>query len=117
GGGKALDAAIADPRLRAVVTCYGRLTTDAALLRPMQASVLALMAGKDEGSSPQTHRAFRGAMAEAGKELAGLHVFEGSDHGFMNPSPQSKPAKDDGANAEEAWRLIEEYLAAELGRP
>jgi len=114
GGGYALDAAIADPRLRAVVTCYGRLTTDPALLAPMKASVLGLYAGLDEGNPPGTLAAFRKAMAKAGKRLAGLHVYEGAAHGFMNPAPDAKPTAADEKAREDGWRRIEEYLAAEL---
>src|SRR5207244_2629902 len=47
GGGYALDAARRDSRLRAVVTCYGRLTTDPALLSGLNASVFGVFAGKD----------------------------------------------------------------------
>ena len=36
----------ADRRISAVVICYGRLVTDAERLRPLQASVLGIFAGK-----------------------------------------------------------------------
>src|SRR5438067_8664844 len=54
GGGYALDAPVRDPRLKAGVTCYGRLTTDPQWLRPLQAPVLGIFAGNDEGITPQT---------------------------------------------------------------
>lgn len=114
GGGYALDAARADSRLKAVVICYGRLTTEAELLKSLNASVLALMAGRDEGNPASTREAFREAMTQAGKTLAGLHVFETSDHGFMNPLPDARPGPDDEANREQAWKLIEEFFAREL---
>jgi carboxymethylenebutenolidase len=113
GGGYALDAALADPRIKAVVTCYGRLTTDPALLKQMDAAVLALMAGKDEGNGPETREAFRDAMKTAGKRLT-LEVFDGCDHGFMNPPPKvGLNAAEVKAN-ERAWARITEFLAAEL---
>jgi carboxymethylenebutenolidase len=113
GGGYALDAAIADPRLRAVVTCYGRVTTDAAQLAQMKASVLVIMAGKDEGNPPTTRQTFSEAMKKAGKQLT-LEVFDKCDHGFMNPVASAKPTKDDKEALVEAWRHIETFFAARL---
>jgi carboxymethylenebutenolidase len=114
GGGYALDAARADPRLKAVVTCYGRLTTDPALLKSMDAAVLALMAGKDEGNGPETREAFRDAMKTAGKRLT-LHVFDGCDHGFMNPPPKVELNTAEVKANEDAWQRITQFLTAELG--
>lgn len=111
GGGYALDAAVADPRIRGVVTCYGRVTTDAEVLAPMQASVLGLYAGLDEGNPPETLEAFRKAMAKAGKRLAGLHVLAGASHGFMNPTPEARPTPADEKARALGWRYLEEYLA------
>lgn len=116
GGGYALDTAVRDRRLRAVVTCYGRLTTDAALLKPMRAAVLCLCAGKDEGNPPETREAFQAAMRAAGKRLDGPHVFAAADHGFLNPPPEPGEAPPDRAAVAEAWRRIERFLAAELTR-
>src|SRR5262249_52224013 len=112
GGGYALDGALKDSRLRAVVTCYGRLATDPVLLAPLHASVLGIFAEKDEGISGQTIEQFRAAMRKAGKRVAGLHVYDGCEHGFLNPSdkPQLTPA------ARDAWDKIEQFLAAELQR-
>lgn len=115
GGGYALDTAMADERIKAVVTCYGRLTTDPVQLRKMDASVLALMAGKDEGNPPVTREAFRAAMAEAGRKLS-LHVFEECDHGFMNPLPGVKVTEADDKANERAWELITEFFDSELSR-
>ena len=107
GGGYALDAARADGRLRAVVVCYGRLVTDARLLAPLRASVLGIFAGKDEGISPQTVEQFRAAMVKASKRVAGVHVYEGCAHGFMETSAAAEAAA-------EAWKAIESYFAEEL---
>ena len=116
GGGHALDAAVADPRLRAVVTCCGRLMTDTAALASLNASVLGLFGGLDEGISPQTISQFRAAMEKAGKRLAGIHVYPSCGHGFMDPSvPQTSGAAADEARTD-AWTRIQNYLAAELNR-
>ncbi len=114
GGGYALDAALQDSRLRAVVTCYGRLTTDPALLAPLQASVLGIFAGRDEGIAPETIEQFRTAMRRAGKRLAGIHVYPECGHGFMNPEDPGVPGKDAGRATADAWGKTEAFLAAEL---
>ncbi|MFO0877084.1 MAG: dienelactone hydrolase family protein [Gemmataceae bacterium] len=115
GGGYALDAAIADPRIAAVITCYGRLTTDPALLGKMKASVLAIMAARDEGNPPETLAAFSNAMKEAGRSLEGPVLFE-VDHGFMNP-PGREPTKEEADAAEKAWSRIEQFLGERLASP
>lgn len=114
GGGNALDAAIADSRLRAVVVCYGRLVTDAKLLTPLRASVLGIFAGKDEGISPATIEQFGAAMRKAGKRVAGLEVYAGCDHGFLDPpgGAASDPAV--AKAVARAREKIDAYLAAEL---
>lgn len=116
GGGYALDTARGDRRLRAAITCYGRLVTDAELLRPMRAAVLCLCAGKDEGNPPETREAFRQAMHASGRRLDGPHVFAAAEHGFLNPSPHTESPAPDPATVEQAWQVIERFLAAELPR-
>ncbi len=112
GGGYALDAAIADSRLRTAVICYGRLTTDPARLAPLHASILGIFAGKDEGISAGTIERFRAAMQKAGKRLAGVHVFPDSPHGFMNP--ENRPDGNGEREAQEAWFHIYDHLKQEL---
>ena len=116
GGGYALDAARADGRLRAVVICYGRLVTDANLLVSLKASVLGIFAGKDVGIPSETIEQFRTAMRKAGKRVAGLHVCEGCEHGFMDPADSTEARPGDAAATAKAWDKIESYLAEELER-
>jgi carboxymethylenebutenolidase len=111
GGGYALDLAVREPRVRAVVTCYGRLTTDPKVLAPLRASVLGVFAGKDEGITAQTRDRFEAAMKSAGKRVAGLHVYPDCGHGFLDPRSEA-PA----AARTDAWRKIEGYLRDELGK-
>jgi carboxymethylenebutenolidase len=114
GGGYALDAALRDRRLRAVVTCCGRLTTDTALLVPLNASVLGIFGGKDEGITPPTIAQFRAVMDKAGKRIAGIHIYPACGHDFMDPSaPPGTAAAMDEARAD-AWTKIRNYLADEL---
>jgi carboxymethylenebutenolidase len=114
GGGYALDGAINDERLRAVVVCYGRLRTDPKTLARIKSSVLGIFAGNDQGISPETIKRFQKAMAKAGKRLAGAHVIPGVPNGFMDSaSPYlSRPAPP--AAITEAWRRIDEYFDKEL---
>ena len=116
GGGYALDAAIRDSRLHAVVTCYGRLTTDAKLLAPLNASVLAVFADKDKGIPPETIEQFRAAMNKADKRIAGLRVYGECGHGFLDPANWATYGKPKPEDVENAWELIEHYLYDELKR-
>src|SRR5438105_1064345 len=115
GGGYALDAALHDARLRALVTCYGRLTTDATLLAPLQASVLGIFAGKDEGISPETIAQFQAAMQQAGKRIA-VHIYPTCGHGFMDPTSPVPTGPSAPEAMADAWKQIETHLAAELKR-
>ncbi len=106
GGGYALDAAVRDPRVRAAVVCYGRLTTDAEALAPLRASVLGVFAGEDVGIPPETVARFEAAMRKAGKRLA-AHTYPDRKHGFMNAP---------GTETDDAWAKIESFLDDELLR-
>jgi carboxymethylenebutenolidase len=114
GGGYALDAAIADPRLHAVVVCYGRLTTDAELLASLQAPVLGIFAGQDEGITPQTIEQFRAAMTKAGKRVAGLHVYPKCPKDFLDPKGASAPQSPEAEARADTRAKIEAFLDAEL---
>ncbi len=116
GGGYALDAATHDPRLKAVVVCYGRLITDPALLAPLKASVLGLFAGKDEGISAETIESFRRAMADAGKRVAELRVYPKCGPGFMNPKPSPNDVPAPPEDVADAWARVQTFLDAELKR-
>jgi carboxymethylenebutenolidase len=114
GGGYALDCAIHDPRIRAVVVCYGRLPTEPKRLTNLSGSVLGIFAEKDEGISADTRKRFENAMRKAGKRLAGLHVLKGVGNGFMDPDSPYREGPPSTAAATEAWRRIDDYLAVEL---
>jgi carboxymethylenebutenolidase len=116
GGGYALDAALDDRRLRAVVTCYGRLTTDPRLLAPMRASVLGIFGAEDEGITAETIGQFRTAMRKAGKRVSGLHVYRKCGHGFMTPEPSATRTPAVTRATADAWDKIEIFLRQELGQ-
>jgi carboxymethylenebutenolidase len=114
GGGYALDAALADRRLHAVVVCYGRLTTDSGLLTPLNASVLGIFADRDEGITPETIRQFVAAMDRAGKHVSGIHVMPNSEPGFMDPSNSTGSGSRAAEARADAWGEIDRYLTGEL---
>jgi carboxymethylenebutenolidase len=116
GGGHALEAAARDRRLCALVTCFGRLITDPARLAGLQAPVLGIFAGKDEGITPDTLKRFRAAMAKAGKRVAGLHVYPDCESGFLDPANPYLSAPPPDRHVADAWRKIEDFLARELKR-
>jgi carboxymethylenebutenolidase len=114
GGGYALDAALLDKRLKAVVNCYGRLTTDPKKLVAMEASLLCLLAGKDQGTNKDVVKQFKAALKKGGKE-ANIHVYPNAHHGFMDPdSPYDD--RGDAKTIADAWKRIDEHLAKALNR-
>jgi carboxymethylenebutenolidase len=113
GGGHALDAAILDGRLRAVVVCYGRVATKAKTVATLQAPMLGLFAGKDEGISKTTLAQFQKAMTEAGKK-ATIHVYPHCESGFMDPNNLGLTERPAEADIADAWSRIDKFLAAEL---
>jgi carboxymethylenebutenolidase len=110
GGGNALDAAVADARIRAVVTCYGRLPTEPASVKGLRAAVLGVFAGKDEGITPETIKEFQEAMKAAGKRAV-VQILPRADNGFMDPK---EPDPRQEAEQAEAYEYIDAFLSAEL---
>jgi carboxymethylenebutenolidase len=115
GGGFALDAAMVDRRLKTVVLCYGRLTTDPKRLALLQGPVLALFGGKDEGIPPATIEQFQKAMKQAGK-TAQVHVYPQCGNSFMDPDSPYFEGKADRAAISDGWMRIEKHLAAVLSK-
>jgi carboxymethylenebutenolidase len=114
GGTYALEAALRDMRLRAVVTCYAPLPTDPKRLAALKASVLVILAGKDKSVPQEMVESFRKAMIEAHKNLEGLRGYSECPHGFLDPANwpiYGEPSLDDVVDA---WNLIARYLDKEL---
>ncbi|MFQ3592082.1 MAG: dienelactone hydrolase family protein [Gemmataceae bacterium] len=91
GGAYALEAAIRQPlpALKLVISIGGRPVTDAAKLAPLQASVLVLYGAKDEGIPAEAREAFRAALAQAGKRLLDMPVFERKGDNLLNPPSEA----------------------------
>lgn len=112
GGGYALDAAMVDRRLRAVVVCCGSLPTDPARLARLHAPVLGLFTNKDEGTPPATILAFAAAMRKAGKRIASLHTYAGCSPDFLaSPAAPGSPVHRAVADAQ---KRMSEFLRDEL---
>lgn len=110
GGTYAFEAALRDPRLRALVTCYGRLPTEAKRLATLKAPVFAIFAGKDKNITPQTIEQFTATMREAGKRISALRIYGDSPYGFLDPAYWPAFGKPPQEDVDDALWLIARYL-------
>ena len=111
GGGWSLATALDEPDgIDATVIYYGRLVTDPAELAPLRSPVLGIFGALDGGIPVATVREFEAALAGLGKEAA-IHVYEGADHAFANPTgTRYQPEA-----AEDAWAKTVAFFAQHLG--
>ncbi len=110
GGGWSLEAALTQGAdIAAVVMYYGRVKTTPEELAPLTAPLLGIFAAKDQGIPVDQVKLFEASLEAAGKE-AQIHVYDGVDHAFANPSGDrySKEAADD------AWSKTLAFLEAHL---
>lgn len=110
GGGWSLQAAILLPdQLDAAVIYYGRIETDRERLATLTAPILGHFGSEDGGIPIEGVRELESALAELGKS-AEIHVYEGADHAFANPSG----TRYDAAAAEQAWERTRAFFAEHL---
>ena len=109
GGGYALDFAMEQGGLAALVVNYGHLVDDAAKIQKISAPLLGNFAGTDRGIPPAEVRAFEGKLKADGKE-ADVKIYEGAGHAFMNPNAKTY----DAAAAKDAWQRIDTFFAKKL---
>jgi len=110
GGGYALDLAIADPKLKAVVINYGHLATDKNNLRKIHAAVLGIFGGEDQGIPVADVHKFQ-LQLEALKKKVEIHIYPDAGHAFENPNNEKGYRADDAAKAED---VTQTFLAHEL---
>ncbi|HSY12031.1 MAG TPA: dienelactone hydrolase family protein [Verrucomicrobiae bacterium] len=110
GGGYALDLAIADPKLKAVVINYGHLATEKSNLRKIHASVLGLFGGEDQGIPVADIRKFETELQGMNKKVE-IHIYPDAGHAFENPNNEKGYRADDAANAQ---KLTAEFLQKNL---
>ena len=110
GGGYALDVALQEPDLAALVINYGHLATDPETLKKINASVLGLFGAQDRGITPDDVHKFEKQLQQLGKKVA-IKIYDDAGHAFENPNNK------DGyraADAADAWKRTTEFLAKTL---
>ncbi|HUC42260.1 MAG TPA: dienelactone hydrolase family protein [Candidatus Micrarchaeaceae archaeon] len=88
GGGQALELAIHDQQLAAVVVNYGALPTDPNQLQQIVAPVLGNFGAEDKGITPSDVHDFEKAMKNL-KRYVDVKIYEGAGHAFENPNNAS----------------------------
>ena len=110
GGGYALNLAIADPKLKAVVINYGHHATEKNNLRKIHASVLGIFGGEDQGIPVADVHKFQSDLQDLGKKVE-IHIYPDAGHAFENPNNQKGYRADDAAKAE---KITQTFLAHDL---
>lgn len=110
GGAWSLQTALAHPKdIDATVIYYGRLQTDREKLAKLEMPILGIFGAEDDGIPVETVREFERTLEELDKN-ASIHIYEGADHAFANPSG-NRYKKD---AAEDAWQktiaFFDQYL-------
>jgi carboxymethylenebutenolidase len=109
GGGYALDLAIADPKLKVAVINYGHLASDEATLKKINAAILGIFGGQDQGITAEDVKKFESQLKALGK-IAEIHIFPDAGHAFENPNDKRYRADD----AAQAWNITTQFLAKYL---
>jgi carboxymethylenebutenolidase len=114
GGGFSLEAAIADPRIKACVMCYGAVITERDLLKKLKAPVLGIFGQQDKGIKVDAVLAFEKVLKEVG-DVERIHIFGGAGHGFMRPTNGTAPNPAyREVQTREAWMEIDQFLNKRL---
>jgi len=110
GGQLALFAATRNPKIGAVVDCYGvhpNVTLD---LDGLEAAVLGIFAEKDGFVTPDTARQVDADIKKAGKSSE-IHIYPNVDHAFFNDENKAAYNK---AAADDAWRRTLAFFRTHL---
>jgi carboxymethylenebutenolidase len=110
GGGYSLDAALAEPKLAATVINYGRLATDPAELKKINAPILGIFGGEDRGITPDDVKKFQQTMEQLGKKIE-VKIYADAGHAFENPNNKQGYRPEDAADS---WRRTVTFLDATL---
>jgi carboxymethylenebutenolidase len=110
GGGYSLDVALLEPTLAATVINYGRLATDPAELKKINASILGSFGAKDSGIPPEDVKKFGAALENLGKKVQ-IKIYPDAGHAFENPNNKQGYRADDAADA---WKRTLDFLADTL---
>lgn len=110
GGGLALNLALTEPALTAVVINYGHLSTDPAAIQKIHAAILGNFGGQDRGIPPDDVKKFEETLKKEGKQ-ADIKIYPDAGHAFQNPNNKSGYRADDTADA---WQRTINFLASTL---
>ncbi|EQD72708.1 Carboxymethylenebutenolidase [mine drainage metagenome] len=110
GGGYAWTLGTLDPRVRAVVVCYGRPLLPWEDLARLSAPVLGIYAGKDLRLTSQL-KTWESEMRKRGLSFRSV-VYPEAEHGFLNAGDVSAYRPDLAAHA---LREIRNFLQGEVG--
>jgi len=110
GGGFSLDVALQEPTLAADVINYGRLATDPEALKKINAPILGLFGGQDEGIPPADVKKFAETLDKMGKKID-VKIYDDAGHAFENPNSKGGYRPDDAADA---WKRTVSFLAETL---
>lgn len=98
GGGYSLQAALIEPRLAVAVINYGRLATDTAELKKINAAVLGIFGGQDRGIPVEGVKTFEAEMKKLGKKVE-IHIYPEAGHAFQNPNNKNGYRAEDAKDA------------------
>ena len=110
GGGYALDLAVLDPSLKAVVINYGHLASDNETLQKIHAAVLGIFGAKDRGIPPESVREFEKQMKDLGKDVQ-VFIYPHAGHAFENPNNKAGYRAQD---ANDAYEKQTKFFAEKL---
>ncbi|MEE8581790.1 MAG: dienelactone hydrolase family protein [Myxococcota bacterium] len=110
GGQLALYAATQNPRIGAVVDCYGIHPEVALELSNLEAAVFGIFAENDEFIPTGATRKLESDLQSAGVRAI-FKIYVGVKHAFMN---ESRPDVFDAPTAADAWGELLAFLRAEL---
>jgi carboxymethylenebutenolidase len=110
GGGYSLDVALLEPALAADVIHYGRLATDPAELKKINAPVLGIFGGQDRGIPPEDVKKFQQSLEKLGKKVE-IKIYPDAGHAFENPNNKQGYRPEDAADA---WQRTLDFLAGTL---
>jgi carboxymethylenebutenolidase len=110
GGGYSLDVALQEPTLAADVINYGHLATDPEALKKINAPILGLFGGQDQGIPSADVRKFGETLDKMGKKVE-VKIYDDAGHAFENSNNKTGYRADDAADA---WKRTVDFLAANL---
>jgi carboxymethylenebutenolidase len=110
GGGYSLDVALQEPTLAADVINYGHLATDPEALKKINAPILGLFGGQDQGIPPADVKKFAETLEKMGKKID-VKIYDDAGHAFENLNNKGGYRPDDAADA---WKRTVGFLAETL---